>query len=141
MSLLPRHVPAALRPDLVFQHDAGQARLLERPHGEEDVDGVAVSGVRVPDQEQVRARRDRPRAFQVLGETHEADIGPPEPVFRKPGAGKKRRRKPRAPHEPGAEAVEHPRQRENLRRADQLLESMAHARHRLVSSRARRTAR
>ena len=53
---LALQVAAALRPHLVLEHQAGHARALERAHRVMHVDRIAVAGVGVGEQQEIRAR-------------------------------------------------------------------------------------
>ncbi len=80
-------VPAALGPDLVLDHQPGDAGALEALHREIDVDRVAVAGVAVGLERDRAARRERRRGVQILLVAHDAVIGPAEMALAEPGAG------------------------------------------------------
>src|SRR6185437_11262410 len=90
--LLALHVPAALRPDLILDHDAREARLLERAHREVHVHGVAIAGIGIGEQRQIAARRDGAADTQVLLHPHHAEIGPAEAGLADAGTGDEARR-------------------------------------------------
>ena len=117
--LLALHVAAALGPDLVLEHHAGHARVLERAHRVVDVDGVAVAGVGIGEQCEIGAAREYAHRGEVVLETHQADVGHAEPRLAEAAAGDEGRVETHVLDEPRAEAVVHRRQRQDFRRIDE----------------------
>jgi hypothetical protein len=68
------HVPAALRPGLVFDHQARHAGLLKGPGRVVHVNGVAIAGIRVGQQRNGAARGQARDGRQVQLEPHQAHV-------------------------------------------------------------------
>ena len=68
-------VAALLRPLLVLEDDAGDARLDALADGADDVEGVAVAGVHIGDEGDVDGADDVAHALHRLGHGQEADVG------------------------------------------------------------------
>jgi hypothetical protein len=102
---LASEMAATLGPDLILDHDAGDAGALETADGEVSVDRIAVAGIGVGGKRYGAAGRQRFRASQVLLEAHDADIGPAEPRFAQPGARDRSGLEAERFDEPRAESV------------------------------------
>lgn len=131
---LAAHVATAFRPNLVFEHQTSDTGTLERTHGVIRIERVAVTGVAVGEQQQVRTRRDRPGGGHVFVEPHETDIGLAQPCFADAAAGDERRRVALPADQSCTEAVEHSGKHQNFRCLDQRAQARSGTRHGISSS-------
>jgi len=74
--LFALHVPAALGPGLVLNHQAGHPRLLKGARRVVHVDGIAIARVGIRQQGEGAARRQSRDSRQVELESHQAHITP-----------------------------------------------------------------
>jgi len=102
-----RAFAAALRPHLVLEHQAGHTRALERAHRVMNVDRIAVPGVGVGEQQQIRAQRDRARGGDVFFQAHQPHVGLAKPRLADSAAGDEGGGVTHFRDQPRAEAVEH----------------------------------
>ena len=72
--LLALHVPAALRPGLVLNQQAGHAGLLKGAGRVVDVDGIAIARVGVGEQREGTARHQTRDGRQVQLEPQQAHV-------------------------------------------------------------------
>ena len=127
--LLAGHMPAAFRPHLVLDHDAGEAGILEGADDEMYVQGIAVAGIGIGREQEIGAGGDRPARPEVLLEAHDPHVGPSEIALRQAGARDRPGPEPGLLHQPGTVAVVNPWSEQDLRGLDEVHELAALAGH------------
>ena len=122
---LATHVAAALRPYLVFEHQARDAGALERAHGVISVERIAVAGVAIGEQSQIRAAGYRARGGNIFFEPHQTDVRLAEARLAHSTPGNECGRVAELADEPGAESVEYAGENEDVGRFDQRTQALA----------------
>src|SRR5690606_22915318 len=98
-------VAASLGADLVFQVDASHAGFFEHANRVEDVDRVAIAGVRVRGQGDVDRAGEHAAMVHILGQAHDADIRNTQQRVRQGGATRAGRLEAGSRHQSQAVAV------------------------------------
>ena len=126
---LAGHVTAAFGPHLVLDHQRRHAGLLKSAHDKVHGHRIAVTGVGIGAQQQVRAVGESPRIVQIFIEGHHTAVGPAHAAFGHACTGNRRGLESRLLDQPHAVAVIDAGLDQDFLLVDQFLELLASARH------------